>query len=144
MSLPNGFTSLIENETGIHNVNDIKKADDLLKLCDKSLGVIDRILSYGIAYNQIVKSFEKSHAQINLSIERSIEQQTACYSRMTALSNKQTEIEKNLDFGKEVCALPCNVTGDDLTNAAIKSGAESILCPKDLIDAIESVCDAVS
>ena len=122
LSLPNGFTSLIENETGIHNVNDIKKADDLLKLCDKSLGVIDRILSYGIAYNQIVKSFEKSHAQINLSIERSIEQQTACYSRMTALSNKQAEIEKNLDFGKEVIS---SIGQDILKNKVCQRMASS-------------------
>lgn len=62
----------------------------------------------------------------------------------TNRSGTSSTLKYALDFGKEVCALPCNVTGDDLTNAAIKSGAESILCPKDLIDAIESVCDAVS
>lgn len=59
-------------------------------------------------------------------------------------SGTASTLKYALEFGKEVCALPCNVTGDDLTNSSIKSGAESILCPRDLIDVIENVCKAVS
>lgn len=100
LSLPNTFASTIERETGIHSVNDIKKGDDLLRICDKSLSIIERILSYDAARNQLVNTYEQSKKQLESSKERATEQQTLCYSRMTALSNNQAEIEKKLDFGR--------------------------------------------
>lgn len=56
-------------------------------------------------------------------------------------SGTSTTVKYALDLGKEVCALPCNVTGDDLTNDIIKSGATSILSSKDLIEEIREICE---
>lgn len=43
-----------------------------------------------------------------------------------------------LDMGKEVAALPCDVSGDDLTNTIIKEGANSILTSDDLVELLVS------
>lgn len=42
-----------------------------------------------------------------------------------------------LELGKEILALPCNVTGDDLTNSLIQDGAHSVLTYKDIVQSLE-------
>jgi predicted Rossmann fold nucleotide-binding protein DprA/Smf involved in DNA uptake len=42
-------------------------------------------------------------------------------------SGTSVSVKYALDFNKEVLALPCNVTGDDLTNSLIQDGARSVL-----------------
>ncbi len=46
-----------------------------------------------------------------------------------------------LEGGKSVAALPCNVTGDDLTNLIIKEGATPILDADDLVKEIKEACE---
>lgn len=44
-----------------------------------------------------------------------------------------------LEFGKSILALPCNVTGDDLTNTIIKDGATPILNSDDFVNEIKEL-----
>lgn len=55
-------------------------------------------------------------------------------------SGSQATVRYAVDLGKEIVALPCNVTGDDLTNYIIKDGAGMILSSNDLIYEIKSAC----
>jgi DNA processing protein len=49
------------------------------------------------------------------------------------LSGTSATVRMALERGKEITALPCNVTGNDLSNTLIKDGATSILSSEDLI-----------
>ncbi|MCI1735047.1 MAG: DNA-protecting protein DprA [Bacilli bacterium] len=51
-------------------------------------------------------------------------------------SGTSASVRLALDCNKEILALPCNVTGDDLTNELIQDGARSVLSAKDLIDVL--------
>lgn len=42
-----------------------------------------------------------------------------------------------LEQGKDILALPCDITGDDLTNSLIRDGARPVLESQDLIDALK-------
>ena len=53
-------------------------------------------------------------------------------------SGSMSTIQKAIEAGREICCLPCNVTGDDMTNSLLKDGASSILCASDLIEVLES------
>jgi DNA processing protein len=48
-------------------------------------------------------------------------------------SGTSSTLSYALEFGKNVCALPCNISGDDLTNQIIKDGADLILDADDLV-----------
>ena len=113
LSLPNSFLSKIEDETGIYSVNDIKNGNDLILICEKSLEIINRILSYTEARNQANSRHEKSVRHNESCIERCTSKQAQCKERMTALSDFQHDIEQNLDYGKKVIA---SIGHDILTN----------------------------
>jgi DNA processing protein len=49
------------------------------------------------------------------------------------LSGTSATVRMALERGKEITALPCNVTGNDLSNTLIKDGATSIISSEDLI-----------
>lgn len=51
-------------------------------------------------------------------------------------SGSATSVRFATDQGKDVMALPCNITGDDLTNTIIQAGAIPVLSSEDLIDNI--------
>ena len=53
------------------------------------------------------------------------------------LSGSSTTIRFALEQNKEILALPCNNTGDDLTNTLISDGAEIVLSSKDIITKLE-------
>lgn len=53
-------------------------------------------------------------------------------------SGTSSTVHYALDLGKEICALPCDNTGDDLTNTLIQNGATSVVKAQDLIEAIEN------
>lgn len=42
-----------------------------------------------------------------------------------------------LELGKDILALPCDVTGDDLTNSLIQDGAGPVLSGRDIVEALE-------
>ena len=52
-------------------------------------------------------------------------------------SGTTSTVRYSLDLDKDILALPCNITGDDLTNALIKDGAISVLSSSDIIDALK-------
>ena len=56
-------------------------------------------------------------------------------------SGTSVSVKYALDFNKEVLALPCNVTGDDLTNSLIQDGARSVLGVDDIISALKEKAD---
>lgn len=43
-----------------------------------------------------------------------------------------------LDYNKEILALPCNISGDDLTNVLIRDGATSVLDENDILSALKA------
>lgn len=51
-------------------------------------------------------------------------------------SGTSATVAMGLDYGKNIYALPCNVTGDDLSNEIIRDGAKPILSSDDLLLAI--------
>jgi len=53
-------------------------------------------------------------------------------------SGTATTARYALEQGKEILALPCNNTGDDLTNSLIRDGAEIVLSSEDLISSLRS------
>ena len=55
------------------------------------------------------------------------------------LSGSSTTIRFALEQGKEILALPCNNTGDDLTNTLIYDGADIVLSSKDIIQKLENI-----
>ena len=52
-------------------------------------------------------------------------------------SGTNTTVRFALNMGKDVMALPCNITGDDLTNSIIADGAEVVLDSQSFIQYIE-------
>ena len=52
-------------------------------------------------------------------------------------SGTKSLVRLGLERNKEILALPCNVTGDDLTNLIIKDGADVVLSSTDLIDQLK-------
>lgn len=54
-------------------------------------------------------------------------------------SGSSTTVRFALDNNKEIMALPCNNTGDDLTNTLISEGAELVLSSQDLISRIKEI-----
>lgn len=56
-------------------------------------------------------------------------------------SGSATTVKYATELGKDILALPCNCTGDDLTNSLIKDGAIPVLCANDMIEAIENRSD---
>ncbi|MFA6829214.1 MAG: DNA-processing protein DprA [Bacilli bacterium] len=52
-------------------------------------------------------------------------------------SGTSSSVRLALDANKDILALPCNVSGDDLTNVLIQEGARSVLSAKDLVEAIK-------
>lgn len=59
------------------------------------------------------------------------------------VSGTSSTVNYALDNNKDVLALPCNVTGDDLTNSLISLGATPILSAKDIYDAVKSRYDSL-
>jgi DNA processing protein len=55
-------------------------------------------------------------------------------------SGSASSVRYALDQNKDVLALPCNITGDDLTNSLISDGARSVLGVHDLADALFDCC----
>lgn len=49
-------------------------------------------------------------------------------------SGTATTVSFALEMGKEVICLPCNVTGDDLTNSLIHDGSKPVLDVQDIVD----------
>lgn len=58
-------------------------------------------------------------------------------------SGTSTTVNYALDDNKEILALPCNVTGDDLTNSLISLGATPVLTAQDIYDAIMQRYDSL-
>ena len=54
-------------------------------------------------------------------------------------SGTASTVRFGIDFGKEILSLPCNVTGDDLTNTLILDGARMILSSDDIIDSLTNI-----
>lgn len=54
-------------------------------------------------------------------------------------SGTSASIRYAIDAGKEILALPCNISGDDLTNTLIRDGARSVLSSQDILDTIKEV-----
>ncbi len=52
-------------------------------------------------------------------------------------SGTSSTARQALEMGKDILALPCNVSGDDLTNALIRDGARPVLDGKDIADALK-------
>lgn len=52
-------------------------------------------------------------------------------------SGSMSTVRQSIELNNEILALPCNTTGDDLTNDLIKDGATSVLTSKDIIDALK-------
>lgn len=55
------------------------------------------------------------------------------------LSGSATTIRFALDQNKEILALPCNNSGDDLTNTLISEGADIVLSSSDIITKLEKI-----
>ena len=52
-------------------------------------------------------------------------------------SGTKSTVRYALDRNKEVMALPCNITGDDLTNTIIQEGAQAVLTSQDILDQLK-------
>ena len=53
-------------------------------------------------------------------------------------SGTATTIRYAIDNNKDILALPCNNSGDDLTNTLISDGADIVLSSKDIINALKN------
>lgn len=53
-------------------------------------------------------------------------------------SGTSSSVNQAIEYNKEILALPCNITGDDLTNALIRDGAMSVLDENDILGALIS------
>ncbi len=58
-------------------------------------------------------------------------------------SGTTATVRHALDLNDDILALPCNVTGADLTNELIRDGAGSVLSPEDLHEALKSRYDSL-
>lgn len=58
-------------------------------------------------------------------------------------SGTTATVRHAIDLNDDVLALPCNVTGLDLTNELIRDGAGSVLSPDDLLEALKSRYDSL-
>lgn len=52
-------------------------------------------------------------------------------------SGSASTARQALECGKEILALPCNVTGDDLTNSLIQDGAKPVLSYVDIVESVK-------
>jgi DNA processing protein len=52
-------------------------------------------------------------------------------------SGTSSSVRIAIENNKEIMALPCNITGDDLTNSLIADGARSVLCAKDIVECLK-------
>ena len=52
-------------------------------------------------------------------------------------SGTMASVRRATECNREICALPCDITGDDITNSLIQDGADSILCSDDLVDLLK-------
>ncbi len=53
-------------------------------------------------------------------------------------SGTSSTVRQALDLNREIMALPCDITGDDLTNSLINDGAGSVLTSDDLVMALKN------
>lgn len=52
-------------------------------------------------------------------------------------SGTKATVRYAVDRNKEILALPCNITGDDLTNTIIQEGAQAVLSSQDILDQLK-------
>lgn len=60
------------------------------------------------------------------------------------ISGSMSTVHHAIELNNEILALPCNTTGDDLTNTLIKDGANSALTADDIIEAVKARGDIIS
>ncbi len=60
------------------------------------------------------------------------------------ISGSMSTVHQAIELNNEILALPCNTTGDDLTNTLIKDGAGSALTADDIIEAVKARGDTIS
>lgn len=53
-------------------------------------------------------------------------------------SGTSSTVRMSLEYGKEILSLPCNVTGDDLTNSLIQDGAKCVLSSNDILESLSA------
>ncbi len=60
------------------------------------------------------------------------------------ISGSMSTVHQSIELNNEILALPCNTTGDDLTNILIKEGANSVLTAEDIIEAVKARGETIS
>lgn len=57
----------------------------------------------------------------------------------TYRSGTSSSVNQAIEYNKNILALPCNITGNDLTNLLIKDGAESVLSAQDILVSLKQL-----
>lgn len=60
------------------------------------------------------------------------------------ISGSMSTVHHSVELNNEILALPCNTTGDDLTNILIRDGATSVLTSEDIIEAVRQRGDTMA